>query len=49
MGGADLPYWRPYSSGDRAVMSFDDECRLEIDPDGRARTVVAAIKARQDA
>ena len=47
MGGADLPYWQPYSAGSRAVMSLDDECRLEIDPDGRARTAVAAIKAGQ--
>ena len=47
MGGADLPYWEPYSAGRRAVMSLDDECRLEIDPDGRARAAVAEIKARQ--
>ena len=47
MGGADLPYWQPYSAGSRAVMSLDDECRLDIDPDGRARAAVAAIKASQ--
>ena len=47
MGGADLPYWPPYSAGSRAVMSLDDECRLDIDPDGRARAAVAAIKASQ--
>ena len=47
MGGADLPYWPPYAAGARAVMVFDDETRTELDPDGRARVAVAAIKAQQ--
>ena len=47
MGPAALPYWPPYSAGSRAVMVLDDECRLEIDPDGRCRMAVAAIKAQQ--
>ena len=44
LGGADIPYWPPYSQA-RAVMAFDDECRTQLDPDGRLRQVVAAIKA----
>ena len=47
MGPAQLPYWPPYSSGSRAVMVLDDECRMEIDPDGRCRAAVAEVKARQ--
>ena len=47
MGSAELPYWPPYSSGSRAVMVLDDECRLEIDPDGRCRVAVAEVKANQ--
>jgi para-nitrobenzyl esterase len=47
MGGADLPYWPPYSAGSRAVMCLDDECRLELDPDGRGRAAIAEIKAQQ--
>ena len=47
MGAAALPYWAPYSAGSRAVMVFDDECRSELDPDGRARVAVAEIKAQQ--
>ncbi|HEY5411916.1 MAG TPA: carboxylesterase family protein, partial [Caulobacteraceae bacterium] len=46
-GGSALPYWAPYSPGSRAVMSFDDECRLELDPDGRCRVAIAEVKARR--
>ena len=44
----DLPYWPPYSAG-RAVMILDDECRTELDPDGRGRAAIAEIKAQQKA
>ena len=46
-GVAPIPYWRPYDVAARAVMIFDDECRLELDPDGRGRAAIAAIKAQQ--
>jgi para-nitrobenzyl esterase len=45
-GSAQIPYWRPYDMGARAVMVFDDECRLELDPDGRGRAAVAGIKGQ---
>ena len=45
-GSAQIPYWRPYDMGSRAVMVFDDECRLELDPDGRGRAAVAGIKGQ---
>ena len=45
LGGADIPYWPPYSAS-RAVMAFDDECGVQLDPDGRLRKVVAELKAR---
>ena len=32
-----LPAWPPYSLKERATMVFDDECRLENDPDGAER------------
>jgi para-nitrobenzyl esterase len=45
LGGADIPYWPPYAAS-RAVMAFDDECGVQLDPDGKARKVVAELKAR---
>ena len=45
--GGRTPYWPPYAAGSRAVMRFDDECRVELDPDGGGRRAIAEIKARQ--
>jgi para-nitrobenzyl esterase len=45
LGGADIPYWPAYAAS-RAVMAFDDECSVQLDPDGKARKVIAELKAR---
>ena len=43
----NLPHWPAYTDGSRAVMVLDDECRVELDPDGEGRIAVAVLKARQ--
>ena len=48
LGGADIPYWPAYTAS-RAVMAFDDECSVQLDPDGKARKVIAELKARNTA
>lgn len=42
-----LPNWRPYSAKDRAVMIFDDQCKLVVDPHAEARRTIAALHVRQ--
>ncbi len=45
-GGVGLPAWPAYSADSRAVMVFDDQSRVQIDPGGPGRAVIAALKAR---
>jgi para-nitrobenzyl esterase len=42
-----LPNWRPYSAKDRAVMIFDDACKLVVDPHAEARKAIADLHVRQ--
>lgn len=42
-----LPNWRPYSAKDRAVMIFDDQCKLVVDPHAEARMAISALHVRQ--
>ncbi len=42
-----LPQWRPYSVADRAVMVFNDQCRLVVDPRAEARIAIAGLHVRQ--
>jgi para-nitrobenzyl esterase len=42
-----LPDWRPYSAKDRAVMVFDDQCKLVVDPHAEARKAIADLHVRQ--
>ncbi|HZQ41533.1 MAG TPA: carboxylesterase family protein, partial [Rhizomicrobium sp.] len=42
-----LPHWRPYSASDRAVMIFNDQCKLVADPRGEAREAITEIHMRQ--
>ena len=44
---SELPNWRPYSARDRAVMIFDDQCKLVVDPHAEARRTIAALHVRQ--
>jgi para-nitrobenzyl esterase len=44
---AGLPHWRPYSASDRAVMIFNDQCKLVVDPHGEARTAITDIHMQQ--
>ena len=44
---AGLPHWRPYAATDRAVMIFDDRCRLLVDPRAEARTAITDLHMRQ--
>ena len=39
--------WRPYSAKDRAVMIFDDQCKLVVDPHAEARMAISALHVRQ--
>ena len=41
-----LPHWPAYSEG-RAVMVFDNECRVELDPGSEGRVAIAELKAVQ--
>lgn len=42
-----LPRWRPYSASDRAVMIFNDQCRLVVDPRAEARAAITDLHMRQ--
>ena len=42
-----LPHWRPYSASDRAVMIFNDECKLVVDPHPEERTAITEIHMQQ--
>jgi para-nitrobenzyl esterase len=42
-----LPHWRPYSASDRAVMIFNDQCKLVVDPHPEERTAITAIHMQQ--
>jgi len=44
---AGLPNWRPYSAADRAVMIFNDQCKLVVDPHAEARAVITDIHMKQ--
>ncbi len=43
----ELPRWPAYDGDRRAVMVFDNETRVELDPGGRQRASIAALKASQ--
>jgi para-nitrobenzyl esterase len=43
---AGLPQWRPYSAADRAVMIFNDQCKLVVDPRAEARAAITDIHMR---
>ena len=42
-----LPHWRPYSASDRAVMIFNDECKLAVDPHPDERIAITEIHMQQ--
>jgi para-nitrobenzyl esterase len=42
-----LPQWRPYSASDRAVMIFNDQCKLAVDPRAEARQAITDLHMRQ--
>jgi para-nitrobenzyl esterase len=42
-----LPRWRPYSASDRAVMIFNDECKLVVDPHPDERIAITEIHMQQ--
>lgn len=42
-----LADWRPYSAKDRAVMIFDDQCKLVVDPHAEARKAIVDLHIRQ--
>jgi len=44
---AGLPQWRPYSASDRAVMIFNDQCKLVVDPHPEERTAITDIHMQQ--
>ncbi|MES2293151.1 MAG: carboxylesterase family protein [Pseudomonadota bacterium] len=44
---AGLPNWRPYSAADRAVMIFNDQCKLVVDPHAEARLAITDLHMRQ--
>jgi para-nitrobenzyl esterase len=41
-----LPHWRPYSATDRAVMIFNDQCKLVTDPRAEARQAITELHMR---
>ncbi|HXR96014.1 MAG TPA: carboxylesterase family protein [Rhizomicrobium sp.] len=41
-----LPRWRPYSASDRAVMIFNDQCKLAVDPRAEARQAITELHMR---
>ncbi|MGZ5921731.1 MAG: carboxylesterase/lipase family protein [Rhizomicrobium sp.] len=44
---AGLPQWRPYSVSDRAVMIFNDQCKLVVDPYPEERMAIIDIHMQQ--
>ena len=42
-----LPQWRPYSASDRAVMVFNDQCKLVVDPRPEARIAITSLHVQQ--
>ncbi len=42
-----LPHWRPYSASDRAVMIFNDQCKLVVDPNPEERIAITEIHMEQ--
>jgi para-nitrobenzyl esterase len=42
-----LPHWRPYSASDRAVMIFNDQCKLVVDPRAEARQAIIELHMRE--
>ena len=42
-----VPQWRPYSPADRAVMVFNDECKLVVDPNSEERVAITEIHVQQ--
>ncbi len=42
-----LPHWRPYSPSDRAVMIFNDECKIVADPHPEMRKALIEMHVRQ--
>ena len=42
-----LPHWRPYSASDRAVMVFNDQCKLVVDPHPEERIAITEIHMQQ--
>ena len=42
-----LPHWRPYSAADRAVMIFNDQCKLVVDPHAEARRAIAELHVQR--
>ena len=44
---AGLPHWRPYSASDRAVMVFNDQCKLVVDPHPEERVAITEIHMQQ--
>ena len=42
-----LPQWRPYSASDRAVMIFNDQCKLVVDPYPEERMAITDIHMQQ--
>lgn len=42
-----LPHWEPYSAERRAVMIFNNECRLEIDPHAAEREAMTRISQQR--
>ncbi|MGZ5927043.1 MAG: carboxylesterase/lipase family protein [Rhizomicrobium sp.] len=44
---AGLPQWRPYSVPDRAVMIFNDQCKLVVDPYPEERMAIIDIHMQQ--
>jgi para-nitrobenzyl esterase len=44
---AGLPHWRPYSASDRAVMIFNDQSKLAVDPRPEARKAITELHIQQ--
>ena len=39
--------WRPYSASDRAVMIFNDQCKLVVDPHPEERMAITDLHMQQ--
>jgi para-nitrobenzyl esterase len=44
--GSDLPHWPAYTASNRAVMIFDNQCRLLVDPHAAEHEAIAALQTR---